>query len=81
MHHYKEVVQTYITYNTCFIIALATCLIAPKKIISKVITSIVVYGLKKNVYLRLYRLLMACLHFIWLKIWRSVIGLLNKSNS
>jgi hypothetical protein len=49
MHNYKEVVQTYITYNTCFIIALATCLIAPKKIISKVITSIVVYGLKKNV--------------------------------
>jgi hypothetical protein len=56
MHNYKEVVQTYVTYNTCFIIALATCLIAPKKIVSKVITSIVVYGLKKNVYYGLLKI-------------------------
>jgi len=41
--------NTYLTYNTSAIILFAVCLFAPKKVISKIIISLVAYGLKKNV--------------------------------
>jgi hypothetical protein len=47
--------KTYVTYNTTAIVLLGVCFLAPKKIISKIILSLVVYGLKLNVLLVLFR--------------------------
>jgi len=42
--------KVYLTYNTASILLLAVSILAPKKIISKIIISLVFYGLKANVF-------------------------------
>ena len=39
----------YLTYHTSGLLALAVCLLAPKKYISKIVTSLIFYGFKINV--------------------------------
>jgi hypothetical protein len=54
------VLRTYLTYNTCSIIVFAACILVPKKVFSKIIVSLVAYGLKKNVRLLQLRSLTEC---------------------
>jgi hypothetical protein len=50
MENYPKITKVYLTYNTASILLLAVSILAPKKIISKILISIVLYGLKTNVF-------------------------------
>lgn len=41
--------NTYLTYNFSSIVVFAVCLFAPKKVFSKIIISLIAYGIKSNI--------------------------------